>query len=332
MNEKQWRIERACPDDAARIAYAFEETYAGVDYPFKHIFFEPNQVRALIEDAKTLTYVVLCGDDVAGTGSVVFDTSGSRAEVGRACIRPQYRGMHVNGSSAFGDLIRRRTSDAKTHGASVIYSCGVTGHPKSQVTLSKAGFQPVGVELGKYPDIFGRGQRESTVIMLYKEGDFGLGKDVFVPKDVESVVAHGVEMLGLDRSIARGRGGSYRVDIAYATDPDLSRHGKFTVLPGKSMRVGDACGLIERISEDERLVYSQVEIATTGPMTAAAYNALSCKGFAVSGFAPNWSHKDGCAYDVMLMERCREPVALDRLETICEVDGLLGKVIGHGFV
>ena len=103
-----------------------------------------------------------------GKKNAAFDKERRKAELGRACIDPRYRGIKEKGRSPFQDLIEERVRYALDEGAAILHSTAVTSHLKSQVGLQKGGFIPVCFEYGKYADLYGT-QRETTIEMVYSD-------------------------------------------------------------------------------------------------------------------------------------------------------------------
>jgi len=329
---KLWTIRPAQVSDAENLAACFEESYRDVNYPFT-VFYDPDAVAQIIATDGTHTFVIEEQGDIIGTGSVVMDPSGTRAELGRACIKPNKRGKRHNKSSPFGDLIAHRTAHALARGAHTVYSCAVSGHPKSQVTLDRFGYVPCGIESGKYPDLFGLDQRETTVVMVYKNSPFGEGqRHLVLPSDVHDLAAQNLDALALDKTFARSGDDVRRVDVTYTVDAETSRHSKFSIQPGNSMSVDDALDLIDKTTQENNLAYTQVEIAAHTDLTHQLHGALANQGYLVSGFLPHWTKcRDGEVHDVLVMERSQDPINHGRIATYNKTSKLLA-TLGRDYV
>jgi GNAT superfamily N-acetyltransferase len=101
-------------------------------------------------------------DKVIAYATLTADSK-HRCKFERVVVAPESRGLGVGKL-----LVRRGTVWAETQGYSWLWAEVVTSHATSERLFTEVGFQPVGLNLGKYLDYFGSGVRESTLV-LFKE-------------------------------------------------------------------------------------------------------------------------------------------------------------------
>src|SRR3989304_3381959 len=271
--EQEYKIELATENDAEGIARCFRDTYK--DYPWP-VFFDPNGVRSLMKSPGVTTFVVRDeGNVVQGTGSLIFDPKNDKAELGRTVLHPQFRGVrNAEWLSAYDMLTHHRIGYAKRHGARLVHTAAVSFHPRSQHGLLKSHMVPVGIQLVKYPDISGAGQRESTVVMAHCSSRWSPETlDVYVPDDgIATVVDETVDRINkvakrtmLTRKVAhydnRASGVSLHLDDL---DAEVSRHAIYSMLPGDEPS-NDA---IDRVSADallRGLLYGEGKLSASSP-------------------------------------------------------------------
>lgn len=175
-----FNIRRARPSDSEEIVAIFEESYD--DYPSKG-YRDPSKLRSIIESNRKYSIFVaeiidgqVEGDtSVVGTGSVIFSESGEVAELAKAAILPDFRGLEdkTENKSAYKLLLDRRLSHARNSDAFVIKTQANSSiHAITQYEFNKRGFIPVGVSKARYREAFKGKGRENIIIMIDSESNF----------------------------------------------------------------------------------------------------------------------------------------------------------------
>ncbi len=307
--EQEYKIELATENDAEGIARCFRDTYQ--DYPWP-VFFDPEGVKQLMKSPGVTTFVVRDEEGIVqGTGSLVFDSKRDKAELGRTVLHPDFRGVrNAEWLSAYDMLTHHRIGYAKRNGARLVHTAAVSFHPRSQHGLLKSHMVPVGIQLVKYPDISGAGQRESTVVMAHCSSRWSPETlDVYVPDDgVAGVVNDTVGRVNsvakrtmLKRSVlpydARASEVSLHLDDI---DAEVSRHAVYSMLPGDVPVYMALKGIFET-AQRNGLLYVEVKLSASHPSMGDAYTALRESGFKFGGFLPEWL-KNGQPHDALLLE------------------------------
>lgn len=310
-----WMIRPAKPEeDPEGVVKSFKETY-GESYPFKS-FLREDGVRELIEDDDTHTYVVelkagtevdgetLDEDTVIGTGSVVYEEDGRKAELGKAAIRPDYRGLEHDGDRPFQDLVETRLEDVAENGADVVYTNSVSTHGKTQHMFEKHDFEPVAYERQKYPDVFDSG-REGMIVMVRRPEETD-EKQVYLPDvpGARKAAEHSLAALDLvdDRELAGVDPGlEDTVGLGAYRDEEVSNHALYELQPGDDLHVADAEREIASTLADD-LDYVEVTMSVEDPAAARAGYHLAETGFVPSGYVPEWIEDGDGAEDALIWQ------------------------------
>ena len=314
-----WNIRRAALDDAASIAACFRRSYTP-NYPYA--LFNEDVVCSNLQNPDVAMWVVETGGAVRGTAAVVFDKERRKAELGRACIDPDYRGIKENGRSQFQDLITERVQYALDEGAAILHSTAVTSHPKSQVGLQKGGFIPACFEYGKYADLYGT-QRETTIEMIYRDSP------LLVYRRAHRETATKItDLLSLPFAAGKdhqpdGSELSQNVDL-------ISNHALITVVPGNQSMQDAVSPMTDALSQiidaQDKFDYVQVKTAADYPHIALLYDALKFNNFRLAGFLPGWSED----HDFIVMQSLRTQLNRDKIYLTSQSRNFVDIVKGLG--
>jgi len=314
-----WNIRRAALDDAASIAACFKRSYTH-NYPYA--LFNEDVVCSNLRNPDVAMWVVETGGAVRGTAAVVFDKERRKAELGRACIDPDYRGIKENGRSQFQDLITERVQYALDEGAAILHSTAVTSHPKSQVGLQKGGFIPACFEYGKYADLYGT-QRETTIEMIYEDSP------LLVYRRAHRETATKItDLLSLPFAAGKdhqpdGSELSQNVDL-------ISNHALITVVPGNQSMQDAVSPMTDALSQiidaQDKFDYVQVKTAADYPHIALLYDALKFNNFRLAGFLPGWSED----HDFIVMQSLRTQLNRDKIYLTSQSRNFVDIVKGLG--
>jgi len=314
-----WNIRRAALDDAASIAACFRRSYTP-NYPYA--LFNEDVVCSNLQNPDVAMWVVETGGAVRGTAAVVFDKERRKAELGRACIDPDYRGIKENGRSQFQDLITERVQYALDEGAAILHSTAVTSHPKSQVGLQKGGFIPACFEYGKYADLYGT-QRETTIEMIYEDSP------LLVYRRAHRETATKItDLLSLPFAAGKdhqpdGSELSQNVDL-------ISNHALITVVPGNQSMQDAVSPMTDALSQiidaQDKFDYVQVKTAADYPHIALLYDALKFNNFRLAGFLPGWSED----HDFIVMQSLRTQLNRDKIYLTSQSRNFVDIVEGLG--
>lgn len=315
FDKSDWIIRRAIEGDhhdAAGIANAFEETYGG-NYPWPE-FLDPDEILNLMADPDIRAYVIEMGADgtIAGTGSLVFTEGRQKAELGRTCIRPTFRGLRKDGKSAFNELVRHRTADAWVAKAKVLFVSAVTSHRITQAKFEQFGYRPCAFELGKYWEIFERGKRESTVTMMHQDSRFREGDRLcFASRRAGAVIRKVCGDLGIRRHIeydlTTGAPFPQGVKLDMTMEMGLTMHAIIKVVPGGVLGPEEASRRIIQIQRSSMLRYVQVQLPSEDPITLAIIPTLEDAGYHLSGWMPDWYTYNGQLRDVLVLQVLNDP-------------------------
>lgn len=188
---------------AAGIARLYDVIY-GSRY-ISPLYSNPQRICTEINEGRWHAFV---GFDVDGAvaGQVgLMIKADATLELGRDVVDPAAR---LRGS--YKQLVRSREGfidrivKSGLHAVEYQWAESVTGHEGSQRTYKNTlGFVPCGVGALKYPDVFGRGQRESVVLMV-KVVDPVIRHDrpVYVPGGIRFIVGEIFENLSCVRTFA----------------------------------------------------------------------------------------------------------------------------------
>ncbi|PIN76047.1 hypothetical protein COV18_01335 [Candidatus Woesearchaeota archaeon CG10_big_fil_rev_8_21_14_0_10_37_12] len=240
---------------------------------------------------------------MVGTGAVVFTDNGRRAELGRACIHPDYRGLrNGNGKGAFSELIAERITHALEQGAQIVHSTGVTSHPKTQAGLEENECRALALEQGKYAVLYDpeNGQRETSLEMVSLASPVlkrrGL---VTIPEDAITLVEYIIGSANAPIEIRTPSGVYHGAAITASYDP-ISQHTLFFVVPGNKPLTEILTRINSAVAKD---TYVQVKISAVEGVAAPIHHALAELGFKATGFLPGWIKRGPFIDDALVMER-----------------------------
>ena len=348
-----WNIRRAALDDAASIAACFRRSYTP-NYPYA--LFNEDVVCSNLQNPDVAMWVVETGGAVRGTAAVVFDKERRKAELGRACIDPDYRGIKENGRSQFQDLITERVQYALDEGAAILHSTAVTSHPKSQVGLQKGGFIPACFEYGKYADLYGT-QRETTIEMIYRDSPLLVYRRE-LSQNVDSISNHAlITVAPGNQSVLSKMTGAFRrahretatkitdlLSLPFAAGKDhqpdgselsqnvdlISNHALITVVPGNQSMQDAVSPMTDALSQiidaQDKFDYVQVKTAADYPHIALLYDALKFNNFRLAGFLPGWSED----HDFIVMQSLRTQLNRDKIYLTSQSRNFVDIVKGLG--
>lgn len=205
----------------------------------------------------------------------------------------------------------------------------VTAHPGSQRLFASRGFEPIGLQLMDWPDLFGVGQRESAVLFCkVKDPAITAPRAVHLPDDLRAAAKEIYGNLGLVRDTAppASRVAGTPLPVLPTVDrSELADTGSAHMSLHPGTDPSEAVELCRALAEKENALYVSARMDITHPASRAQAEALLADGFTFSGILPFADR------EILVLQKPRGEVgpAVDRLSTSGEkVDRLAGFVKG----
>lgn len=286
------KIRLAEPRDASYISSLFKEGYC--NYPFKE-FLDPNGYREILKREDSIAWVADNNGEVRGHAAVVRLEEGTIGEFGRLVVSQNHRNKGIATR-----LVGRQTAYAKANGMTLGYAMTVTSHNYSQRVYESQGFIPAGIEIGKFPDILGNGQRESVFLhVIDVNGLIGNSKkDVFLPERYHSFADAIYTRFGCERNIKN-------VDVSLSPESDVKLSVNDTLKSSKLevRKVGsDIKSEIAEKVKDLDIEYSSIDVILdeTAPFAIRNLNDI---GYGISSIFPCYKNGSAERNDIARMQR-----------------------------
>lgn len=280
---------------ATGLARLYREIY-GNRY-ISPLYADPHRIAAEINEGRWHAFVGLDGDGkVAGQVGLMVRPDNT-LELGRDVVDPSAR---LKGS--YKQLVRTRARAIQDvigqAGCSFDYQWAesVTGHEGSQRTYRNTlGFVPCGVGALKYPDVFGRGQRESVVLMVsIIDPTIRDNRPVFVPGSFDEIITDVFTSLGCRRTKRAQPIVPEGLHALRFTVRDKRQVGQigfdFTLTErGAQFRLNQLDDLVNSIRGSDDVHHFSARMSLQDPRTPALVQLLSADGFTFSHVEPRKS-------------------------------------------
>jgi hypothetical protein len=188
----------------------------------------------------------------------------------------------------------------------------VTGHEGSQRTYKNTlGFVPCGIGALKYPDVFGRGQRESVVLMVkIVNPEIRCDRPLYVPGELNPLVGEIFNNLGCARTFEKTVVAPTGLDTLNFAVRDKRQVGQigFDFCPEKTDAVHDvtmADDLVRTMRDEDDIHHFSARMSLQDPRTPALARLLAENGFTFSHIEPRGSR------DILELQKIVGDEALD---------------------
>jgi anti-sigma regulatory factor (Ser/Thr protein kinase) len=146
LTGRNFQVRRFLPEDAEAMAELAYDTY-GYSYLYENVYF-PDRIVALNKINEIVSIVAIADNGIlAGhTGLFCNPATPGIAELAMGMVKPEYRGYHL-----LDRISQACYAEATELGITALFSQALTLHTRSQPSLKKAGFLPVGFLAGYFP-------------------------------------------------------------------------------------------------------------------------------------------------------------------------------------
>lgn len=281
------------PDSiASGLARLYREIYG--DRYISPLYADPHRIAAEINEGRWHAFVGLDRDgNVAGQVGLMVRPDNT-LELGRDVVDPSarlkgsYKQLVRTRARAIQDIITRagRPFDYQ-------WAESVTGHEGSQRTYRNTlGFVPCGVGALKYPDVFGRGQRESVVLMVsIIDPTIRNDRPVFVPGSFDEIITDVFVSLGCTRTKRTQPIAPEQLNALQFTVRDKRQVGQISfdfssAEAGTRFPLKQIDDLVSSMRGSDDVHHFSARMSLQDPRTPALVQLLSADGFTFSHVEP----------------------------------------------
>jgi GNAT superfamily N-acetyltransferase len=238
---------------------------------------DPSSISAKVSNGEWIGFVLENEHGELCAHSALLSDGSRSFKFGRSVVHPDYRGL------GYADLLTdARTLYAKRIGISRVIDTlstdAVTAHPISQKLFVRRNFRPSALLIGKLTDYFGKGTRESVVVLTKIQNPaVREERTVHVPECYASIARYLYLQHGCKRSFVTDPGEVVVGDVVPYVDRRSIDMGTVIVSGG------GGAPLLNLVERSHTMPYIAVKLPLTDPGTLHTASQLRDRGFLFGG-------------------------------------------------